>query len=256
MDLVDTMIVSYAWKGIPGFEIQGRSISSVTAQEFLLVQTPDPKQPLYYLPSRGLLVVGRHHLVVRAGNRISPAQRERLRRKWKDQTDRLIIDFASDYPRIVEYGHNRISGTINAKDITYYSACTSVLDRQIQDTLLSRFAFLAANGVRCIALSPRIIEQMFTLLEAFSQTANVKTNFRNSINDLLILATAIDRRVRLVTRDTLLNRFAAGVHDAPVERVAPEVWTIDFSESTADRRKPYESKGYVNRSWQVMERRT
>ncbi|MTK05446.1 hypothetical protein FF096_26270 [Micromonospora sp. CP22] len=252
MEHVDTMIVSYAWKGVSGYAIDGRILSSVAAQEFLLVHTKDLKMPRYYMPrpphlrSQGLSLL-------RFGEKgLSGPQQHARRRKC---TDRLLIDFGSDYPTIFEYGHNRLAGAINRGETRYYETCIRDLDRPLRRDLLGRFVFLVHNRVKCVALSPKIVEGMFPLLKEFSRTNNLKENFRNTINDMLVLSTALEGRASLFSKDKTLNRFAADFYRAPFKRVESQVLCIDFDRDASSRRQPFESKGYVNRSWQVIERR-
>ncbi|WP_341718788.1 hypothetical protein QQG74_03145 [Micromonospora sp. FIMYZ51] len=252
MEHVDTMIVSYAWKGVSGYAIDGRTLSSVAAQEFLLVHTKDLKTPRYYMP-RPPHLRSQGPSLLRVGEKgLSGPQQHARRRKY---TDRLFIDFASDHPTIFEYGHNRLAGAINGGEIQYYETCIRDLDRQLRRDLLGRFTFLVHNRVKCVALTPKTVESMFPLLNEFSRTNNPKKNFRNTINDMLVLSTALEGRASLFSKDEALNRFAADFYRAPFKRVASHALCIDFDGGASNRRQPIESKGYVNRSWQVIERR-
>jgi hypothetical protein len=49
--VLDTQVVSYAMKGVPGLAARGSLISSVTAQEFLLAQSNDSRRLRYALPA-------------------------------------------------------------------------------------------------------------------------------------------------------------------------------------------------------------
>jgi hypothetical protein len=48
--LFDTQIVSYAFKGARELAVEGAGITSVTAQEFLLMQTRSLTHSAYYIP--------------------------------------------------------------------------------------------------------------------------------------------------------------------------------------------------------------
>jgi hypothetical protein len=81
----------------------------------------------------------------------------------------------------------------------------------------------------------------------FVQHHNVKANFRNSVNDMMILATAIAGHEQLLTDDNLLARFAAAQRQAPLREVGEGLIEIDFERSIGvGRRLPNESKGYIN----------
>lgn len=89
------------------------------------------------------------------------------------------------------------------------------------------------------------------LLQEFRKEHNLKENFRNSFNDMLILASAIDTSALLITEDSLLNKFAAKQFAGAYQR-QDGIATIDFSQdSPATKRNSRESKGYINKSWQV-----
>ncbi|MGK5675466.1 PIN domain-containing protein [Micromonospora sp. URMC 106] len=254
-EIIDTQIISYAFKGVPDYTVTSKAISSVTAQEFLLVQANDFKRARYYLPRLTDWEVAGIYERLKSGDTEAKLRFGHQHRGWKRRTDQLIIELNSDFPAIIEYGHNRISVAINNQDRRYYELCVNGLDRKLQRKLLSRFDFIIENRVSCLSLSPVIVERMFVLLEAFSTKFNAKSNYRNTINDMLILATALEREAQLLTNDTLLNRFAANFFDAPFTPQSNDTCRIDFSKKSQDRRKPLESKGYINRSWQVHERR-
>jgi hypothetical protein len=86
------------------------------------------------------------------------------------------------------------------------------------------------------------------LFAEFTSEHNCKGNVRNTVNDILILATAIDRQKKFLTHDNLLNRFAAEYYEAPTHKDKNEL-LIDFSEKVAEKRKNRESKGYINKGW-------
>jgi hypothetical protein len=110
--------------------------------------------------------------------------------------------------------------------------------------------YILDNKYHCYCLNRSIIEQGLDLFSRFIAEHNCKGNVRNTVNDILILATAIERGKLLLTHDNLLNRFAAEYYNnAPIQRDKNEL-LIDFSgEPTGERKKNQESKGYINRGW-------
>ena len=100
-----------------------------------------------------------------------------------------------------------------------------------------------------------IAEVGMNLLAQFLDRYEAKQNMRNTINDVLVLATAIEKKVPLLTEDNLLRRFTAEVIGALTGERQGNL-LLDFSAAEVqERRKPLESKGYINRGWQVLERR-
>lgn len=108
--------------------------------------------------------------------------------------------------------------------------------------------YILDNNYRCYSLTRATIENGLTLFSEFAAQHNCKSNIRNTINDILILATAVDRKKKFITYDNVLNRFAAEYYEAPAHQNEDEL-IIDFSEETTESRKSKESKGYVNRGW-------
>ena len=83
-----------------------------------------------------------------------------------------------------------------------------------------------------------------------------KQNARNTVNDILILGTSIVQTEVLLTEDSLLRRFTAEVVGADCHERSSNRLLIDFEAPlVTERRKPLEAKGYVNRGWQILERR-
>ncbi|MGA9379777.1 MAG: hypothetical protein WBV73_13525, partial [Phormidium sp.] len=67
----------------------------------------------------------------------------------------------------------------------------------------------------------------------------------------LILSTAIDLSAILITKDSLLNRFASKYCDTML-RVQKDFITMDFGANKEQNKlKNRESKDYINRGWQV-----
>ncbi len=173
----------------------------------------------------------------------------------KRATDSLIIDFCNDFPTVVEYGSFAIADVINSGDEQRYATTIQTLSKKTQKKLRDRMAFLLASRVYCTPLKESSIQVGLRLLSEFTRNNNLKDNFRNSLNDILILAVALEEGAHLITEDSVLNRFAAQTSGIPVKLVGQNL-ELDFSateEST--RRVQRESKGFVNRRWSVMERR-
>ena len=118
-------------------------------------------------------------------------------------------------------------------------------------TIRERFSFLVENEMRVISFQQPDILSAYELLDAFLKKHTLKTDFRNSWNDLLILATVVNRGGKLISEDKLLNSFAADYYSA--QAIKKEMYTeIVFPGIAAVDRNPMqqaESKAYINRGW-------
>jgi hypothetical protein len=238
--MIDTQILSCAYKD-RAIGVSSARISSVAAHEFLEVYDPDsPTRFRYYIK----YMFGRHFGMPA----ISPAYRK------GGAVERLVFDFGSDYPQLIEFNSRATAAIINDRNSHAFGHILSALDKPMQKKLRPRFAFLCEHVGECVPLAPQTAEMGIQLLWNFVQHHNVKANFRNSVNDMMILATAIVGREQLLTDDNLLARFAAGQHHAPIREVGQDMIEIDFERRTATaQRLSNESKGYINRGWRIAE---
>lgn len=235
--MVDTQILSYRFKGIDK-DIHSKTwaISSITANEFLETQPKDSKKPDYYI--------------------IHPARYPHLfdildakcAKMAEHRTDQVIIDFGNQFPAYREFGNEAISEIINQKKIETYKLSISHFPKQKQKDRLKKLMYILDNDYQCYSLTKSALEEGLSLFSQFTSKHNCKANIRNTVNDILILATAIDRKKVLLTHDKLLNRFAAEYYEVPIEQDKNEL-LIDFSKKAVDQSKNRESKGYINSGW-------
>ena len=246
--IVDTQVLSYRFKGSEK-EVQGNSlaISSITASEFLEAQPKESKQPDYYIihPARYpyfLHVEGSSFSI--ADHFGNP--------KWAKmgtrRTDQMIIDFGHQFSAYREYGNEAISEIINENKLEFYKLSISHLPKEKQKYLLKRMNYILDSGYYCYALTKTVVDNALNLFSEFVSQHNCKGNIRNSVNDILILSTAIDREKKLLTRDNLLNRFAAEYYEVAVYKDNDEI-LIDFSEDIIKEKRSRESKEYINKGW-------
>lgn len=257
MTITDTQVLSYYYKGAAPLPSSPILISSVTAAEFLLIQSAIPSRANYYpiLPA---------HLRHRTGGGLlgeSAAPRilfdsKRHAAHGKHRTDQLVLNFNGRMPSFIEFGSVAISQIINDGYQDIYAASISHLDKTHQKKLRDKLQFLIRTNVQCLAVTPTIADVGMNILGQFLDKYEAKKNPRNTINDILILSTAVEHSLPLLTEDGLLKRFTAELLGASYFEHAPDRLLIDFTPpEVSDRRKPFESKGYINRGWQVMERR-
>jgi predicted nucleic acid-binding protein len=257
MTITDTQVLSYYYKGASPIPDSPIVISSITAAEFLLIQSPKHHAANYYpiLPSRL-----KHH----AAGSISEANviprlmfdSKKHAAMGKHRTDQLVLNFNGRMPSFVEFGSVAISQIINDHHYDIYAASISHLGKKHQKKLKEKFDFLANANIQCLAITPSIADVGMNILAQFLDKYSPKQNPRNTINDVLILSTAIEHSVPLLTEDNLLRRFTAELLGAQCSHQEQNDLLIDFTApEVVDRRRPFESKGYLNRGWQVMERR-
>lgn len=246
MEIIDTQIISYAIKRKTDIPVSEKYISAITANELLLVQSTDPLKANYYIP-----VLSSIHLASIQGNGIINRDHPFNKRV----TDQVVIDFGNEYPTIIEYGNLAVSILVNQRVSIWFNTAIQFLDKAKIKTVRKRFNFLLENGIQVIPLNKEIVNIGVSLLQNFTQNYELKGNFRNSLNDMLILATAIHSSAILVTKDSLLNKFAASKYSGAIQR-NEEIITIDFS-NQSDSISPnnLESKGYINKGWQVKFRK-
>lgn len=257
MSITDTQVLSYYYKSAVPLPDSPILISSVTAAEFLLIQSSNPNSANYYpiLPARF-----RHRMCgVFPGQTTVPRMlfgSKKHATSGKHRTDQLVLNFNGRLPSIIEFGSVAISQIINNHHESIYSASISHLEKNLQKNLRDKLRFLLSLNVQCLAITPAIADVGMNILGHFLDKYQAKQNLRNTINDILILSTAVENSLPLLTEDSLLKRFTAELFGAPCSEQASDRLLIDFTHpEVADRRRPFESKGYINRGWQVMERR-
>ncbi|MBH8566508.1 hypothetical protein I8748_30885 [Nostoc sp. CENA67] len=243
MQILDTQVISYAFKGVYDGQVNQQLISSVTAKEFLLIQGSDRTAANYYVP------------LPRRMKNYSPEKDMAFPRmdhpfsKWN--TDQIILDFGQDYPSIIEFSNYAITEVINLKAKNLFREATRFLNKDQKKLILRRFRFLLDSQVQCVPLSKSVLNQGIHLFYEFLSNYNVKSEIKNTINDVLILATAIDLSAVVITKDSLLNRFSSEYFDTVVQ-VHKEFITIDFgTRKGTNCSKSRESKEYINRGWKV-----
>lgn len=247
MEILDTQIISYAFKNAYDSEIRNQSISSITAKEFLLVQCSERTKANYYIP-----MPKKFHL-----SGLSESSARVLRRDHpfgKGSTDQIIIDFGHDYPPLIEFGNFALAETINLKANQVFKASIQFLEKEKRKMLIDRFKFLTQKNISCLPLNQKTVELGLDLFREFISRYNVKENFKNTINDIFILATAITSSSTLITKDSLLNRFATEYFNATLKENSGFL-LIDFGkEKILESRKNTDSKGYINSGWRVQTR--
>ena len=245
MQILDTQIISYSFKETYDGQVAHQSIASITAKEFLLVQGTERTKANYYvpLPQRIKSPIDNEADLPKRDHPFS-----------KNVTDQITLEFGQDYPTVIEFGNLAIAEIINLKAKRLFSEAVRFLDKGKRKLILDRFDFLLQQDVNCLPLSRTTTELGLSLFCEFLSRYNTKENVKNTINDVLILATAVNSSAVLITKDSLLNRFASDYYNGFLKEKSGFL-SIDFGkEQNADRRKNRESKGYINKGWQIRVR--
>lgn len=255
--ITDTQVLSYYHKGALSVPVESVRISSITAAEFLLIQSQTHHNKANYYP---ILPARLRHHGAGVGAAEAPLRMDFDSRRHaalgKHRTDQLILNFGPNVPAYVEFGGIAITQLINERHEQLYMSSIAHLDKILQKKLRDKFRFLLEIGVTCVAVTTTVATVAINLLMQFLDKYQAKQNTRNTLNDLLVLATAIEGTSTLLTEDSLLRRFAAEVMGATCNEQLGHL-LLDFSTAEAsERRRPLESKGYVNRGWQILERRS
>lgn len=172
---------------------------------------------------------------------------------FKRSTDKLILDFNSDYPTVIEHSHAAVARAINEGQRELLEAFATAVPPKPRKVVIRRIRFLLEREVRCIPLTAPSAEFSQTLLAAFVRAHNLKKRFRNSLNDLLHLAVAERSGLIMHSRDQELVDFTNSHLGAPVVQESTGQFRVDLSsqKTSKPRRELRESSGYVNQPWSV-----
>jgi predicted nucleic acid-binding protein len=256
--IVDTQVISYAmkdrWPGdIEPQDVSHAVISSVTALELLEVRRPSASnRPRYYLYSPLVPELTGDDEAARGWDRV---HKGRVSLSAKNRTDQVILDFGSDFPVVVEYGHLMVGWLLKRKRVDVYARRIAHLDKRERRRLIGTFSYLVENDLRCLSLD-RITAQIgIDLLRQYAMLDgnNLKADFRNSLNDMLILATSINSGADLLTEDRALWRFAIRTLNLPLNTKGPLI-ELETSSKSAKSASSKESKGYINHPWEARVR--
>ncbi|WP_168187794.1 hypothetical protein [Vibrio diabolicus] len=247
--IYDTQIISYCYSGHwEKKKASGADISSVTASEFLLFHTRENSKADYYVISP----LGRRHMQLQfeyhnRGN----VTNSKWAKMGAKRTDSIVIDLNNDFESYRMFGNYAISEIINNKSMSAFQMSIAHLYKNKQKMLKKKMEFLLDNNVTCHSLNSSDCESAMALLSEFVKTIQVKDNIKNTVNDLLILATAMNKGVDLVTEDKVLSQFASEHYNAVIVDKSDSL-IVSFPEKEETQKIiRSESKGYINRGWQV-----
>lgn len=251
MEFLDTQIISYKFKNnnvsFDG-DIRGKYISSIVALEFLGIMIPNENEArMYPMKLKGIHTVIPFRL----------EHRKEGLELGKHGTDKLIIDFNGEFDSIVIYSNEAISYLINQKELDVLLLfAKNALEKEDYKRFRERAQFLVNNNLTVVPISREVVVRMQRIYENIKKEYNVKDNYRNSFMDLLILATALEKKGELISKDNELNKVIAKCcSDINILTVAEGVSYITYREEHQKRNEKSNNKHYINNGWQVMIRK-
>lgn len=221
------------------------SVSSVTAQEALNMQVPTTEDRYRIaLPLlRGM------HLIERAPGRATFWLDHARSQPVSQRADRQILRLSPTAADRLEIGHASVAAAHRDGLDTLTSAYLSVLPEAPRKHAARRWRLLRDQATEVIALDADIATRGVELLRDFlAAGGQPKPVLRNTVNDMLILATALETGQPLATLDGALKDFYTHV-GCIVELVGDVVIAAPVSTAGCRDAAPRDSKRYVNSLW-------
>lgn len=248
MEFLDTQIISYKFKNNTELfdgEIKGRQISSIVALEFLGIMIKNENRAKMY----PIKLKGFHSIMP-----FAVEDRKKGFELGKKSTDKLIIDFNGEFDSIVIYSNEAISYLINEKDLdTLLLFARNSLDKEDYKRFRERAQFLINNEITVVPVTQETVIKMQYIYEDIKTDYNVKDNYRNSFMDLLILATAVEKKERLISQDKELNKALKKCCEyLNISTYAKGISSINFNDKHIEKDVKNDNKGYINNSWCIM----
>jgi predicted nucleic acid-binding protein len=216
------------------------SIASIAASELLGMQGRSATRANYYIP----LVRNSE-----AGAYAVSAKRRRDHPFSRIRTDVVKWDFGTDFPAMIEYGNIAVSDLINRRSVGLFDDAIAFMSKEKRKALRRKFDLLMDLEVECVPLSRSAARTALRLLQEFTVQYDVKAEFRNTWNDMLIAAAAIDAGADLITLDKLLARYLAQQYSEQCSTHGDQLRLAFPKESVPVSLR--ESKQFVNRGWAV-----
>ena len=252
MKIIDTQILSFGFKEKIELDNQIYAISSITANEFLLIYGSDPLSANYYIPHPKI-----YNVPVVGHVQIPSLMHPKWAKRAKQRTDTYTIKFNEDFPDLIEFGSQALSVLINERNLWLYDQVIQTMQKTKRKYLRKRIRYIMEKEIVCIPLNSEIIDISFNILSIFLKTYNPKKNFRNTYNDILILSTAIWNKAKLITDDNLLNKLSTEIYGGTIKKKNDYSIQVDFSDnSSVVKKNSKESKGYINRGWHYKMKRS
>jgi hypothetical protein len=176
--IIDTQILSYRFKGVEAGIYNTRlAIASITASEFLVAQSKESEQPDYYI-----IHPARYPNLEYSASTLDHFGNPKSAKLGARRTDRIIIDFGTQFSAYREFGSEAIFEIINEKKLDIYKISIAHLPKQRQKYLLRRLKYIIDNNYYCYSLTKTALAQALSLFSEFTSQHNCKGNIRNTVN--------------------------------------------------------------------------
>jgi hypothetical protein len=244
MEIIDTNVLYYKFKN-PNYyiDIKNKNIGSINALEFLKnIEKVHSNSAKFYIPLNNSL---------RGEPSFFISKLHKNRAFNKRLSDYITFDFNNDFPSYNLYNNLSVQQVINHKQNELLKASINFMSKEDFKDIYSKYNFLIDYNLNCISLEQMDVDLALELLNRFLLNHSLKEDFRNCWNDLLIASIAINRNLNLVSKDKLLNQFVSAEFGITEKKITNDITAYDFSSNGVTDRKheKFESKGYVNRSW-------
>lgn len=242
--MLDTQVLSQLCRSKAKIDINNRISSTVAKELFGAYRKSDFRNDNFYVPFYSAASYS-HRLA-------SSVRKDAIRRiPQKRHADKAVVNFGGVFPDLVEYSNKSIALAINSKNEGALKWAISKQSKRKIVNILSQYRHIIQNDINCVAVTEEDFENAASILFQFTRRHNLKSNFRNSFNDLLILACTERLRHALATKDSLLHRYYVYKSAGRISENDNNI-IIDF-EGGAKKRKSNrrESKGYINKGWSI-----
>ena len=182
--------------------------------------------------------------------------RDRFDKRLKRWTDAFVVTLPVDFAAQVyvsELCHSTLA-LVHKKNAAHVLRETAqfMVGRDIAGLAMDNYYFLVEQQVQPIPADDTIGELAVRLLKDFlSSGTTAKGKPRNTFNDLMILATALNYGLDLLTDDKLLKRLAVD-HGMRVSVESMGFFNLTEQPDNASTTPKNEIGGYVNSQWRKL----
>lgn len=242
--LIDTHVVSRSRKGQVEVPKGDWYVSSVVLQELFLMQLEDGYR--YGVPKlRSNLPLAESRTIFRRSSEHAK------KRPVPASVDKIVLDFRGDYASRFELGHGTVARVFNERQRDVLRGCCTVLPKIERRIVVAEYDYLVSRGAVALPLDLKAAQTALTLLGDFLASGrSPKSNMRNTLNDMFLLAQSRHCQMPLVSDDRVLSDFG---HEAGCGiSAAGHLYMIDAAQIPKVPKRPNrESKGYINTRWRA-----
>jgi hypothetical protein len=120
----------------------------------------------------------------------------------------MVLTSVASAVTVLYCGMSALADIINDHDRARFQVAINRLTPRRRLRLLHKLDFVMQANMSCDALTEEDTELALGLMKRFVETNSPKEDIRNTLNDMLVLASSINHGLVLRTDDTLLDDFA------------------------------------------------